>query len=398
MSTPATAARSHRALHSDDVMCRMLQLIGPRDGCLKHVASVCKSWRGAWRRRCKGLYRPARMEVGEFEHAHTVTALPDGVIVADYGNRRLVHLTSEGEECAVYCHGIATPHQVAPCGDGTAWVILYNDSLLCRVRLEADEGGAPRWPFLFEPTPAGTGYVKLYSPAKVLQQAKMFGGDGDDEYIQPQDVMLSGDRLVLLVNGGDGLGQVDVFDSTTAAHLYQFGRLPEPIAGDDLREPNGMGLDEDLCFIVDTFNQAIKIFNWRTRKFFRTIGSQEVAPEQYDEDGDLYWAGSAYRDARRSSKPCEFNEPVGVAFRDKRLYVSEQSGRRIQIISIPEICRGPVECLQIIASPNGMDLAGLCLNGNGLWCTGRRPSYEGGSEEEEESESEYSMHLFAPIV
>jgi len=226
----------------------------------------------------------------------------------------------------------------------------------------------------------------------------MFFGDGDDEYIQPRDITLSGNRLVLLATGSDGLGQVDVFDSTTAAHLYQFGKLPEPIAG-DLREPHGMGLDEDLCFIADTFNQAIKIFNWRTREFVRTIGSQEDAPELLEED--WYWQENEYEDARRSSKPCEFNEPVGVAFRNKRLYVSEQSGRRIQIISIPDISRGPVECLQIIASPNGMDLAGLCLSGSGLWCTGRRKINEeeniinGG---EYNQYSVYSAHLFAPIV
>jgi len=152
MSTPATAARSHRALHSDDVMCRMLRLIGPREGCLKHVASVCKSWRSAWRRRCRGLYRPAR-EVKGFEHAYTVTALADGVLVADYMNRRLVQLSSEGEECAVLCHNIYFPRQVALCGDGTAWVIL-DDSLICRVRLEADEE-ADRWPFRIEPDPTG---------------------------------------------------------------------------------------------------------------------------------------------------------------------------------------------------------------------------------------------------
>ena len=132
----------------------------------------------------------------------------------------------------------------------------------------------------------------------------------------------------------------------------------------------------------------------------RRIGSQrESPPLNWDVvDGDPYWLRSGgYEDARRSVKPCEFDEPVGVAFRDKRLYVSERSGHRIQIISIPKISRGPIECLQIIPSPYGLPLAGLCLSGNRLCCMGRRRLREGEATTWE-NEREYSFHLFAPIV
>ena len=46
-------------------------------------------------------------------------------------------------------------------------------------------------------------------------------------------------------------------------------------------------------------------------------------------------------------------------------------GRRIQILRFANGIHGAVECLQIIPSPYGMPLAGLCVSGDRLWCLGQ---------------------------
>ena len=104
---------------------------------------------------------------------------------------------------------------------------------------------------------------------------------------------------------------------------------------------------QDLCFVADTYNHVIKIFNFRQRTLVRTIG------------------GTA-----ESDLPCEFTMPSGVAFQGGRLYVSEARGRRIQILRFVDGIHGAVECLQIIQSPIGKHLYGLCVSGERLWCVG----------------------------
>ena len=130
----------------------------------------------------------------------------------------------------------------------------------------------------------------------------------------------------------------------------------------------------------------------------RTIGSTAAAPTfpDYDPDNDVdpYYILAGYEDARRSDLPCEFNEPVGVAFLDGRLYVSEWGGRRIQILRFASGIHGPVECLQIIPSPYGTPLAGLCVSGERLWCLGQA---RGGSDAMMPS-TDGCLHLFTACV
>ena len=80
-----------------------------------------------------------------------------------------------------------------------------------------------------------------------------------------------------------------------------------------------------------------------------------------DQDLGMRKAASAGEESTvseyKSDQPCEFNERVGVAFRDARLFVSESHGRRIQILRFCNGFHGAVECLQVIRSPNGMELA-----------------------------------------
>jgi hypothetical protein len=159
-----------------------------------------------------------------------------------------------------------------------------------------------------------------------------------------------------------------VFDSETGAFLYHIGRGLDAGEADALIGPEALATHQDLCFVADTYNHAIKVFNFRQRELVRTIGSTANGP--YEEN---VWPTDnlAFEDPRRSDLPCEFNEPVGVAFRDGLLYVSESGGRRIQILRFASGIQGAVECLQIIPSPNGLQLYGLCISGERLWCIGK---------------------------
>ena len=47
-----------------------------------------------------------------------------------------------------------------------------------------------------------------------------------------------------------------------------------------------------------------------------------------------------------------------------RLYVSERRNRRIQVMTLEG------EPLQVLASPDGEELGGLCVDGTRIWCTG----------------------------
>ena len=65
----------------------------------------------------------------------------------------------------------------------------------------------------------------------------------------------------------------------------------------------------------------------------RSIGRKGQAPVWDDEDeGDLMWEPD-HGDERIGSAPGKFNEPVGVAISHGRLCVSEQTGRRIQVLT-----------------------------------------------------------------
>ena len=196
--------------------------------------------------------------------------------------------------------------------------------------------------------------------------------------LHPFDLAVSGDRLLVLC-GGSLFGRICVLDSQTGAFLHQIGPAREAGEADELRVPRSLAVHQDLCFVADTCNHAIKIFNFRQRELVRTIGSTAAAPtfpttrdSDDDDEVDPYYILAGYEDARRSDLPCEFNEPIGVAFQDGRLYVSEWGNRRIQIIRFVDGIHGAVECLQIIQSPYGMPLAGLCVSGERLWCLGQR--------------------------
>ena len=369
----APPASVRRALQSDDVLTGVLSQLDVRDGCLRSVASVSKAWRAAWRRRCAGRCRLLRTQIGDFRHAIHVTALANGgAIVADYGHFRLEALSPDGDSQAIYCERFETPGAMALRGDGTAWMLAQDREAVCLVRWQDGVGAqqpSHRWP-------NGWNHDGNWNDphGRILQHVDFnaLGGSEEPLYLEPCDLAVSGDRLLVLCRGSL-FGRICVLDSQTGAFLYQIGPARQAGEADELRVPRSLAVHQDLCFVTDTLNHAIKIFNFRQRELVRTIGSAAATPP-FDEldDMDPYYIMYHRGDARRSDLPCEFNEPVGVAFRDGRLYVSERGNRRIQIIRFVDGIHGAVECLQIIQSPYGMPLAGLCVSGERLWCLGQR--------------------------
>jgi len=83
--------------------------------------------------------------------------------------------------------------------------------------------------------------------------------------------------------------------------------------------------------------------------------------------------------------------PWGVAVSGKMLYVSEQGDwseeedvpGRIWILRLPDDVSSAATVVQVIPSPDGAELGGLCLNGGQLWCMGP-------------DERTTHMHLFGP--
>ena len=378
----ARAARSpevRRALQSEDVLACVLSLYAVKDGCVHSVASVSKAWRAAWRRRCKGRWRLLRTQIGDFRHAIHVTALATGgAIVADYGHFKLEAFSPDGDSQAIYCERFETPGAIALLGDGTAWMLAQDREAVCLVRWQDDVGAlqpSHRWP-------NGWNHDGNWNDpyGRILQHVDFNALGASEEprvYLEPCDLAVSGDRLLVLCRGSL-FGRICVLDSQTGALLYQIGPAREAGEADELRVPRSLAVHQDLCFVADTCNHAIKIFNFRQRELVRTIGSTAAAPtfltmrDSDDDEVDQYYIMSGCEDARRSDLPCEFDQPVGVAFQDGRLYVSEWGNRRIQIIRFVDGIHGAVECLQIIQSPYGMPLAGLCVSGERLWCLGQR--------------------------
>ena len=392
-----SAAAARRALQVDDVLTGVLLQLDVRDGCLRSVASISKAWHSAWRRRCAGQFRLLRTGIGVFRYASHVTALANGgAIVPDYGHFRLEALSPDGDSQAIYCERFETPGAMAHLGDGTAWILAKDNEAVCLVRWQDGVGLQPphRWPNRFNHDGEG----EFGDPHGRILQLVDFQALGASEtpriYLEPCDLAVSGDRLLVLCCGS-WFGRICVLDSQTGAFLHQIGPARQAGEADEFLIPRSLAVHQDLCFVADTYNHVIKIFNFRQRTLVRTIGSAAATPS-FDEfnDVDPWRIMHHLGDARRSDLPCEFNEPVGVAFRDGRLYVSEASGRRIQILRFSNGFHGSVECLQIIQSPYGLQLAGLSVSCERLWCLGQAR----GRREEEMPYTDGCLHLFTACV
>mmetsp|Transcript_23773 Transcript_23773/g.66831 ORF Transcript_23773/g.66831 Transcript_23773/m.66831 type:complete len:414 (+) Transcript_23773:139-1380(+) len=356
--------QTHRALLSDDVVFLLLSQLAPWDG--SGAAAACKVWRSHWKRRCAGLLRLARHRVGAYEWCNHVVAKPGGgVIVSNYHESRLEIFSPEGESQGAFVAGVSpfdTPGAVALLGDerNTAWIICEDNQNLVCVQL----GDA-------------MGEDKFLEPSDQIVSPTM-------DYICPKDLALSpgGEFLLAIVN--DWVGEVLVLNSRDGTIVGSFGFEEDDTFG-NLHSPRGLAVQGDYCFVADTYNQRVSVFNWRSQTWVRCFGrrgaflhhrtwtSDPEIPHPYWFDSEMSNGDAEYEDERKGTGPGEFIEPVGVAVHGNTLYVSELVGRRIQVMRLPEnildLSSEP-QVLQIIPAPGGQRLGGLCVDGERLWCAG----------------------------
>ena len=386
-------AYAHPALLSEDVLSCMHPFLSVEDGYRYKTATVCKPWQRAWRRRCAGLYRVIRVGAGDFSYADHLGLSCRGVLVADYGHGCLQQMQWDGVEMDVY-GGLETPSAVAPGLGTTVWVINHDsEGLACLDLEDVDEENR-----LNQDMPVSYATLEGYAEGTGMEQLLA-------DY-RPQDVAAAGDMLLVLCTTGGAfsggvLGRVAVLGRSTGSVYSVFGTNDDTgatIAIDELRGPCSLAVRDNYCFVADRYNQRIAVFDWEQETFVRSIGRDGTAPTLEIGDGP-YWDDD-YEDERRGTGPGEFDEPSGVAVRGNTLFVSESGGRRIQLLRLPDDLADtskPVEALQIIPSPDGRELSGLCLEGNPphdrLWCLGPAMA-QGGTTADRRS----CVHILGPCV
>ena len=328
-STPAPPrTRTHRALLSDDVVTSVLSFLAPETGGGAYPA--CKLFRDLWRRRCTGLFRVLRSPVGDLGWSEQVIAYGDGALVPNYRSDCLKTYSASGDHLSDLLVGISSPTAVAIRGDGTAWLLLHNANRIVCARLD-------------DPT---------YSSDIMEIDPERFYPDHENVVdCRVCDIGLAGDRLLILTvtlaeNEPERFSRVHVVDDRTGALLYQF---PTSLS----RHENALfAVQDDMLYIAGFATDAIHIYNWRHGSAAGLIRL----------GGDL-----------------AFRMPWGVAVSGKMLYVSEQGNStedvpgRIWILRLPDDVSSsssdPI-VVQVIPSPDGGELGGLCLNGGQLWCMG----------------------------
>ena len=331
-STPALRTRTHRALLSEDVVGSVLSFLAPEAG--RAVYPACKLFRDLWRRRCAGLLRVLRSPVGHFTFSEQVIAYGDGALVPNYGShfgsgsdRCLKTYSASGDHISDLLKHTPHPTAVALRGDGTAWILLHDSNLIVCARLD-------------DPT---------YSSAIMQIDPHPFYLDHENEEgCIVSDIVLASDRLLILSypdgeNQSEHTSRIHVVDNETGSLLYQF---PTGLT----RYQNGLSaVQDDMLFVAGFGTDAIHTYNWR----------QGSAAGIIRLGGDL-----------------SFRMPWGVAVSGKMLYVSEQGDStedvpgRIWILRLPDDVSADPTVLQVMSSPDGAELGGLCLNGSQLWCMG----------------------------
>ncbi len=113
----------------------------------------------------------------------------------------------------------------------------------------------------------------------------------------------------------------------------------------------------DALYTVRRNADIVDVYNWREGILSRSFGRGRV----------------------------RFDRPGGISVRGKTMYVSER--RQIQVLRLPDDDSAEPEILQVIPSPDGEELGGLCLNGDRLWCIGPK---------QPRTTRDTYVHLFGP--
>ena len=324
LPVPAVA----QVLTCPDLVGCLLQSLRLKD---RRVARVCTAWRHAWSlkdQRALGQLHVVHTCLGDFGFPEHMTPRPEGgVLIPDYEHHSLRQFSTQGQQEAVLCEDdVANPCALALMGDGTAWVVGYDGQELVRVHLS-------------------TGATLIEQSCETLPCG--------DWHIYPTDLALAGDALLVLSDGDSGRTCIAVLSAETGDFRFSFGEFGDEDA--QLLQPKSLTVHGGLVYVADTYNHRIQVYQLPDGRHVRSIGrTAGQAPVRDNHDGN----------ARKGSAPGEFNEPAGVAIGHGRLYVSEDEGQRIQVLTWEG------EPLHVIASPDSKSLGGLCVDGDRVWVAG----------------------------
>ena len=183
-----------------------------------------------------------------------------------------------------------------------------------------------------------------------------------DWHPYPYDLALAGDALLVLSTGAPEHTCIAVLSAETGELRFSFGEFGSD--ADELHAPKSLTVHGGLVYVADTCNHRIQVYQLSDGRHVRSIGRTGQAPVWDDEDDSADLWSSVDGDERIGTAPGEFNEPAGVAIGHGRLYVSEDEGRRIQVLTLEG------EPLHVIASPDSKSIGGLCVDGDRVWVAG----------------------------
>ena len=171
---------------------------------------------------------------------------------------------------------------------------------------------------------------------------------GDSRYVYLESLALAGDSLLVLCSSLEDDEwerrsiYLNVYDNQTGAFLR---KVLLAVEDGDGEATGTMAVQGDMLYITSRNSHTVGEYRWRDMTLMRRFGG-----------GD---------------QRLSFDAPFGIAIRGKMMYVSEAGGCRIQVLRLPDESSEPT-VLQVIPSPDGQHLGGLCLNGDKLWCVGSK--------------------------